>query len=347
MTGTTEHSEKLPPSKIQNLRNRLGLKWDDLSPEERREVLNQLFFEGYRWRPYLFRFITLLSLSVAIAAFGLLSDSGAVVIGAMLVAPLMTPILAIAAALVMGWPGRQLRSAMLVAGACVLAVSFAWVIGKIAPDSVGISGQILNRTNPTLLDLGIAIAAGGAGAYTLVRKESSAIPGVAIAVALVPPLTVVGLTLEEGQTSLALGALLLFGTNLVAIIFAASTVFLITGFTPRLVVSRASRRIRWGISITIIAVILISVPLGIHSRAIIHDARSEHFASQAVEEWAIDSQLHLIDINIDDQQVVVDVAGPESPPSVDILADDLVTWFGPGLEVTVRWIQRFEEVVQR
>ena len=94
----------------------------------RREVLGSLFFTGPALRPYLIRFTVLLALSVTIASYGLLGDSAAVVIGAMLVAPLMTPVLGVAAALVMGWPRRLTLSALQVAAATAGSIALAWLL---------------------------------------------------------------------------------------------------------------------------------------------------------------------------------------------------------------------------
>lgn len=309
-------------------------------------MLDQLFFERHRRRAYLFRFTTLLSLSVAIASFGLMADSGAVVIGAMLVAPLMTPILAVAAALVMGWGGRQLRSLALVVAATVWVVLFSAMLSYLSPDHVALPDAVMALTNPTLLDLGIALAAGAAGAYTLVRQEHSAIPGVAVAVALVVPMVAVGITLEEGHPDLALGALLLFTTNLVAVILAASIVLLLTGFSPRLVAQRASRRIGLGIASTVILMLLIAVPLGAHSVQIIQEALSQQDATLAVEAWLDGTDLEATDIILNGDEIIIDVAGPDPPPPTDTLLDQLESFDG-GTEITIRWVQREELTVSR
>ena len=129
----------------------------------------------------------LLVLSTIIATAGLLSDSSAVVIGAMLVAPMMNPVLSAAGAVVMGWPKRFYRSIWLVLAMGIGALVLSSLITWLSPDVVFLPEQVLARTRPTFYDLLIALAAGSAGAYTIVRKESGAIPGVAVAVALLPP----------------------------------------------------------------------------------------------------------------------------------------------------------------
>ncbi len=318
----------------------------ELTPAERREVLAQLFYDGIQRVPYLYRFFTLLSLSVAIASFGLLTDSTAVVIGAMLVAPLMTPIQATAASLVMGWEKRQLQSMLLVGIAASWCVALSFGFGLLAPDRGVLPAEIISRTSPTLLDLGIALAAGAAGAYTLVRKESSAIPGVAVAVALVPPLAVVGLTLENNEPHLAAGALLLFVTNFVAIIFAASLILLITGFAPQALLQRNWRLVRRGVITSIVGVIIISIPLAIHTTQVIDEARADHAVEHAVNIWRDDdSSFDVSDVRVDGDDIEIDLVGPGEPPRINDLTQLIADELGKDVVVNVRWIQRNETLL--
>lgn len=175
------------------------------------------------------RYWVMLALSTTIAAYGLLANSAPVVIGAMIIAPLMGPILGTALGIVSGQQ-KMLRLALTseLLGV-LLVVGVSWVIG-IAPLNIGISQEMLARTSPTLYDLLIAIAAGLAAAYASVNSRvGSSLPGVAIAVALVPPLASAGLLLALGNWDLAGGALLLFLANFLAIQIAAGFVFSIFG----------------------------------------------------------------------------------------------------------------------
>jgi uncharacterized hydrophobic protein (TIGR00271 family) len=174
-------------------------------------------------------FYLLVCLSAVIATFGLLANSTAVVIGAMLVAPLMGPIFGIALALSTG-DRRLLKTAVFaeVVG-IILAVALPTLIGLI-PLRPDFGTEILARTQPTIYDVLIALASGLAGAYALVdEKISPALPGVAIATALVPPLAACGLNIAAGNWSLAWGAFLLFSINFIAIEFAAASIFMILG----------------------------------------------------------------------------------------------------------------------
>ncbi len=316
----------------------------ELSPQDRREVLNQLFFDRERRLPYLFRFFTLLSLSVAIATFGLLGNSTAVVIGAMLVAPLMTPIQAVAASLVMGWGRRQFQSLVLVVTGATWAVAASFLLGLLAPDPAVLPGEVLARTYPTLLDLGIALAAGAAGAYTLVRKESSAIPGVAVAVALVPPLAVVGITLEDGRGDLAADALLLFLTNLVAIVLAAAVMLMLTGFAPRALAERHRSLVHRGLVISGIAVILVALPLTAHTVQIVQDARDRHQIEEAIDNWIeeLEDDFEVLTVTIDGNEVEIDIVGPGEPPGTILLNQRITSVLGEDAKVNLRWLQRNE-----
>lgn len=222
-------------------------------------------------------YYVLISLSCVIATLGVVVNSPAVVIGAMLVAPLMSPILAFALSIVLG-DARLLRSAMqAVLQGTLAAVGISMILGWLSPYDV-VTPEMAARTQPTLLDLGIALASGAAGAYAVAREEvSAALPGVAIAAALMPPLSVVGLGLSIGRWDMAGGALLLFLTNLISITLAGALVFLGLGFrTGRLVFQFETRR---GLTITLSLLVLISIPLAL----IMFDALQTSHTQQAVE----------------------------------------------------------------
>jgi uncharacterized hydrophobic protein (TIGR00271 family) len=175
-------------------------------------------------------FLVMNILATIVACYGLLEDSTAVVIGAMIIAMLLGPISGIALALVDG-NAALLRRALLAEGggaAAVLCVSYT--IGLIHSD-IPITHEILARTTPNLLDLMIALAGGAAGAYATVSPRLSVgLVGVAIATALVPPLSTCGICLARHEPTLAWGGFLLFFTNFVAIQFASSVVMWLSGF---------------------------------------------------------------------------------------------------------------------
>lgn len=188
--------------------------------------------EKARWS---FDFASLMALATAIAALGLLSDSGAVVIGAMLVAPLMTPLLGGGLAVVQGnWPlWRNCQKA--VGLGFLLALAVGVVFGLIARAmGLGLTDELLARGAPSILDLGIAFISGIAASYCLARpKLSGALAGVAIAAALVPPIATVGVCLALQKFEVSQGAAILFGTNVVAIVLGSATNFFVAGIRGR------------------------------------------------------------------------------------------------------------------
>ena len=228
-----------------------------LEAEERSTVYRQIR-EGAR--PDI-DFFVMIALSATIATLGLLLDSAAVIIGGMLIAPLMSPIIGIALAIVLG-NVRLLRDA---AESTIKGVFVAVVVGlfvaSISPLGA-VTGEILARTRPNLLDLAVALASGAAGAYAMSRKEvSAALPGVAIAAALVPPLGVVGMGLAIRRAEVAGGGLLLFTTNLVAITFAGAMIFVLLGFRPGRGVREQEIRVRRGLVISVVLLFVVSLPL--------------------------------------------------------------------------------------
>jgi uncharacterized hydrophobic protein (TIGR00271 family) len=272
--------------------------WTDA---EREQTLDDLFPDDHRVFQYVKRFATLIVLSTMIAAFGLLSNSAAVVIGAMLVAPLMTPMLALAASLIYAQMRRFVGALLMIVFGTFSAIAVGWFVafiasGGITPDSL--DSEILARTSPSLLDLGIAVAAGLAGGYVMTHKGStSSLPGVAIAVALVPPLATIGVTLRLGATDLATGALLLYTTNLIAIVLSASIVMLASGFVPDHI--RQLARGKMGIRLLpwAIALVAVAVPLAIHTRAVIEDEAFSRLVSVTVEQW--DPRATVVDLEAD------------------------------------------------
>ncbi len=203
-------------------------------------------------------FFVLITLAAMIASLGLLQNSAAVIIGAMLVAPLMSPILAMAMAIVNGNLSLLRTAAEATTQGIALAIFVGVAMTLISPINTA-TPEILGRTAPTLLDLLVALASGAAAGYALSRKEvAAALPGVAIAAALVPPLCVVGFGLGTSQLDIASGAMLLFTTNLIAIIFAAAGIFLALGFQP----ARAERgELLRGLKVTLVSLGVVALIL--------------------------------------------------------------------------------------
>ncbi|MEK6220628.1 MAG: DUF389 domain-containing protein, partial [Chloroflexota bacterium] len=185
-----------------------------------------------------FDYFVMVFLSCMIATFGLLIDSSATIIGAMLVAPLMSPIIGLGLASIRG-DTLLLRNAALALGRgallSIILSAFLTVINDWLPFFTiqELPTEVLARIRPSPIDLGIALAGGLAAAFALAQPSlSAALPGVAIATALMPPLSVVGIGIALGNWEVASGAFLLFITNAVTIAAAAMIVFVILGFSP-------------------------------------------------------------------------------------------------------------------
>ena len=177
-------------------------------------------------------FVALMSLSTVIATFGLMQNSAAVVIGAMLVAPLMTPLIGCGLALVQGNAHLVRHAVKAVVLGFVLAFGIGLLMGLVVPHA-GATPQLLARGAPNLLDLGVAFASGLAAAYATARPSlSGALPGVAIAAALVPPISTAGVSLAQGNLSTSTGAATLFAVNIVAIVLGAALALWAVGMEP-------------------------------------------------------------------------------------------------------------------
>lgn len=199
-------------------------------------------------------YITLMVLSTFLAVFGLFANSIPVVIGAMILAPLMGPIIALALGTLRQEDSLMLASGRSIAIGTFVALACAMVAAWFIPLN-HINSEIAARINPTLLDLGVAVVSGIAGAYAHARAEvAKSLAGVAIAVALVPPLAVAGIGLGWMDMTVFYGAFLLYLTNLVGIVLAALITFMVLGYSP---FHRAKR----GLMLSLVMAGILSVPL--------------------------------------------------------------------------------------
>ncbi len=221
-----------PESRLGHLAGRAAWRLQNFVPRLNLNARTQAYVRIRRSARPTADFFILIGLAALIAALGLIVNSPAVVIGAMLVAPLMSPIVGIGMAMVLG----DVRFLRLSLGAVARGLALAVFLGGLAGLlQLGrpLTPEILARTQPTLIDLAIALFSGMAGAYALSHSDAAgALPGVAIAAALVPPLAGMGIALTTGDFRSSFGALLLFTTNFVAISSAAALVFLVLGFRP-------------------------------------------------------------------------------------------------------------------
>lgn len=342
MTDESEAAVQ-PAVPSQKKQRRVGLpspsarrRWG-MNPEDRMRVMEAcLVLPGSGWITH---FVLMMAMSVIVAIMGLSANSAALVIGAMLIAPLMTPVLGIAASIAMALGDAVTRSVITVVLATIGAISVAYVIAGFLPGDP-LTTEVLARTAPDARDLVVALAAGVAGSYATARPDvSSSLPGVAIAVALVPPLAVVGITMRAGQGDLALGALLLYATNLAAIVTVSTVVFILAGFVPgRRLASMAPRVIAGGLTALVVVAIL-GVLLG--SRSYQSGQRSSDLNDirAATETW-LDGTFNEFEVDVEDDNIVrVTVTGPTQLPSSAPLKAQVEEILGEPADMRVTWIQ--------
>lgn len=270
----------------------------------------------------------LLILAALIASAGIVADSTATVIGAMIVAPLMRPILGIAAALVLVDRRMLTRSVMLVLGSVLLVIGTGVAIGLLTsqPVQAATNGQVAGRVSPRLIDLIAALATGLVGAFAAVRSDvSDTLPGVAIAISLVPPLAVVGLTLEAGEPGQALGALLLFGTNVTAIVATGVLLFLLGGLRQARLASGQPLGQLKGSTLAIVAstLALVAVPLAIGSAQVAREQRTLATAQPIVELWGQSHGYTPTDLSVRGGTLYVAALGTTTTPDISALRSAL------------------------
>jgi uncharacterized hydrophobic protein (TIGR00271 family) len=304
-------------------------------------ALEDLFPEGEAFRRSLVTYTVLLTLAGLVAAFGLFQDSVASIIGAMVIAPLGGAIMAISGALVTGRPRWQTITIAQVALSAVWVIAIGFVVSLCIPDLLQLTPSLEARTEPGLLDLGVALAAGAAGAYVAARRTGSdALPGVAIAVSLVPPLATVGICLELGRLDDAAGALLLFTTNLAAIVVIASVVFIVLGALPHPDQASERRRLRNGLTLAVVALVLIAVPLAWRAYQNVTAQLTAIDGAPVVTDWIAGRDLTVTDYAIDGEAIDLIIAGSEIPADVPALAQELADTLGRPVDLTVVYVPR-------
>lgn len=279
---------------------RTGL-FPDLKGEAGRTLRQSVREDGQITKSYML----MCGLSAGIATLGLLQSSTAVVIGAMLISPLMGPI----ASMGFGFAsldGRQIReAAKVIAVGAAIGILTGILLTWLSPIRNATS-EIVARTEPTLLDLVVAVFSGIAGAYATVQQKGATAIGVAIATALMPPLATVGYGLGVANPRFALGAFLLFLTNLAAIAFSFALIARLSGAArPLAKVENAPRFIVAGLA----AFSVLATPLGITLYRVTAEARA-----QATVRRVLADELKLKPMNVAQLQVRWPLRGK---PSID------------------------------
>ena len=300
----------------------------------------KIFFEGTQTRRRLVNYFVLLLLATVIANYGVLSNSIATVIGAMIVAPLMGPIMATTAAVVMGSAQRAWRSLVLVVIGVLLVILFSTVLTLFVPDvtiSVTNNGEIASRISPGLYALLTALGAGAAGAFIISRAEiADSMGGVAIAISLVPPLCVVGISISQGEWAAAGGALLLFLTNFFAILLAGGLVFMLIGLGKIIQDDTQARLRRRSFVLIVLGTVLVAIPLSLTAYRSVVDTISRNKATTVVQEWLQGTSNQIVAINVDGQLVAVSIEGVDQLKSVNELAKELEKAFQHPVTVRLR-----------
>ena len=277
-------------------------------------------YTSFAWR---------LVFSAIIATGGIAVSSPAVVIGAMLIAPLMSPMLGTTLAVALGDVRAALRTFLVTAAGAAACIAVAIAVAAIIPVDIdtGSNTEILSRTSPRLADLIIALASGLMASVAVMRDDiPDALPGVAIAAAIVPPLCVVGCSLYAGDMASAAGAAVLFLANYFAIQVSGFLLFLAVGIGKegRSGRARETKRARtaWLASV-IVGIILVSVPLALASLDMVQRNAEEVKMREVAAEWLEGSGYRIASIQVSNTWVEMKIAGSGTEPSVDRLRDML------------------------
>jgi uncharacterized hydrophobic protein (TIGR00271 family) len=318
------------------------MRMNRFDPEYLPSFESKLFFEGERKNKQIVNFIVLLSLATVIATYGVVTDSTASVIGAMIIAPLMTPIMAAAAAVIMGSTIRLRQALWLVTLGILGVIVLAMLLTFFIPDSIisfPTNSQINSRISPGLLDLMIALAAGAAGAYAIGRQEiADSLAGVAIAISLVPPLSVVGISLAKGQWVDSGGAFLLFLPNFFAILLAGAIVFRLMGLEQLGFVDANQITKRKAIRVIIAGTILIALLLAGTTYNAVLTTNEQTGTADAVKNWLGDTSFQVVGITIRPSEVDITLRGDNQVPPITNLYEKLNTLYGHPTKINLHVI---------
>ena len=291
-------------------------------------IRDLVLYEGPELKNKLVKFFLLLIFSSGIATYGLLGDSVAVIIGAMIIAPLMLPIMGLAYSISAGDIKAMKNSLFLSLGGIIAAIAVGFILtlpmnSLFQPENIN---QIMIRTSPGLIDLLAALVTGFAGAFAMSRSDvSDTLPGVAIAISLVPPLANVGILLATFNYSLALGSFLLFVTNYLAILITGAALFGIMGYSRVTILEKSSHAKRNGLIIVLISLIVITVPLSYNGYNVVTDNSITQTVNNASAEWLEGSGYELQSINIlsSNNTVVVKIIGNGPLPPIEKLQEQV------------------------
>ena len=268
------------------------------------------------------RYLLMISMSAGIAVLGLLQGSAAVVIGAMLLSPLMDPIMGVGFALAIGDFQWLRQSAKSLAVGVMVAVLFCALIVFLSPLQE-LTTEIAARTRPSLFDLGVAIFSSIAGAYAMIRGREGTIVGVAIATALMPPLAVVGYGLATWNGTVFWGATFLFITNLTAIALTATAMARAYGFSTSL----SEKQTQMQAFLIFSAFIVLAIPLFLSLRQIVWESNATRQINTVVEDvFGGGVRVSSIEPIYEGDPIVITatVFTPERVPNAEVDAERLI-----------------------
>lgn len=261
MSTTETHRRTKAPEWRRRLR---VARWRGIREIQHNEVVDHVHEEGELTGRYIFMNV----MSCGIAILGLLLSSPAVIIGAMLISPLMGPIMLMGFSLAILELAALRQAVVSLAVGTLVSLATAFLIVFFSP-LTEITTEILSRARPNFFDLLVAVFSGLAGGYAVIHRKGETIVGVAIATALMPPLAVTGYGLATGQFTIAGGAFFLFMTNLLAIALMVTILSRFYGFGER----HSPRHTAWQNALIVSVFVALSIPLGLSLRDIAYEAR--------------------------------------------------------------------------
>lgn len=269
------------------------------------------------------RFLFMLAMSAGIAILGMLLSSPAVVIGAMLIAPLIGPIIGAGFALAIGDYGWLAGSVRALLAGTALGVGLTALIVFVSPLQT-ITPEIAARTQPNLFDLGVAVFSALAGAYAMIRGREGTIVGVAIATALMPPLAAVGFGLATANWTVFWGAGLLYITNLMTIALVATLMARLYGFSHTL----SERQTNWQTVIIVVIFVALATPLFFSLRQIVWETNAaRQIRSTLAASFDTEVRISQIDFDLDSDPIMVEatVLTPETNPLAEQTSEEALS----------------------
>jgi len=295
-------------------------------------------------------FVLLTVFSTIIVALGLIIDNAAVVIGGMLIAPLLWPILTLSWGIIKGNVNMMRKAFFTILKASLIIFLVSFILALFVP-SLGESQELMLRTKPTLVELFIALAAGFIGAFAVAHpKLSAALAGVVAAVALVPPLAVMGILFAQREFILAGGAALLYLTNLFAITFSAIILFLVVGVkfpTRQTNKNIAVSNISW----FIVFLVIIAIPLTLVMKGILAENKQQVIIREVIASYTINTDITKLSVD-DDKDLVIIQATLQSPYEltswhVKRLSDILVDRLGTSVNLKINVVPTYEAGISK